>query len=81
MTWNTGRVGFTGTPATTASLASAGLQTWDVTTLTRELYAGTNNGFALKDSVYDAAAARYQTWDSMEAGTVANRPKLAITWG
>jgi hypothetical protein len=81
MTWNTGRVGFTGTPSTTASLSSAGVQTWDVTTLTRELYAGTNNGFALKDSVDNAGPARTQTWDSMEAGTAANRPKLTITWG
>ena len=81
MTWNTGRVGFTGTPSSTASLSAAGVQTWDVTTLTRELYAGTNNGFALKDSVDNAGSARYQTWDSMESGTAANRPKLSITWG
>ena len=81
MTWNTGRVGFTGTPASTASLGSAGAQTWDVTALTQELYAGTNNGFALKDSVENAVSARSQTWDSMESGTSANRPKLDITWG
>lgn len=81
MTWNTGRVGFTGTPASTASLSAAGFQTWNVTTLTRELYAGTNNGFALKDSVENDAPARYQIWDSLESGTAANRPKLSITWG
>jgi hypothetical protein len=81
MTWNTGRVGFTGTPAPTASLAAAGWQQWDVMLLTRELYAGPDNGFALKDSVDNAASARYQTWSSMENGTVANRPKLDITWG
>jgi hypothetical protein len=31
--------------------------------------------------VDNAASARYQTWDSMETGTAANRPKLDITWG
>ena len=81
MTWATGRVGFTGTPVSTASLASAGLQTWDVTTLTRELHAGPNHGFALRDAADSAATARYQTWDSMEAGIAANRPKLALSWG
>ena len=81
ITWNVGRVGFTGTPSSTASLSSAGFQTWNVTTLARELYAGTNNGFALKDSVDNSASARYQTWDSLESGTAANRPKLSITWG
>jgi hypothetical protein len=81
MTWNTGRVGFTGTPAPTDSRSTAGLQTWDVTTLTRELYAGTNNGFALKDSIDNAGYIRSQTWDSMEVGTPDNRPKLDVTWG
>lgn len=81
MTWNTGRVGFAGTPAWTTSLGAAGLQQWDVTTLTRELYAGPDYGFALKDSADNAASARYQTWSSVENATVANRPKLQITWG
>jgi len=80
MTWNTGRVGFTGTPAPATSLGAAGLQQWDVTTLTRELYAGPDYGFALKDSADNAASARYQTWSSVENTTVANRPKLQITW-
>jgi hypothetical protein len=82
ITWNTvGRPGFTGTPATTASLASAGFQSWNVTTLTQQLYAGPDYGFACKDSVDNAASARYQTWDSREATTVANRPTLTVTWG
>jgi hypothetical protein len=81
MTWNTGRVGFTGTPAQTTSRTAAGWQQWDVTILTRELYAGPDYGFALKDSVDNAASARYQTWSSMENTTVANRPKLDISWG
>jgi len=81
MTWNTGRVGFAGTPAQTGAVAPSGLQQWDVTLLTRELYAGPDYGFALKDSVDNAASARYQTWSSMENGTAANRPTLDITWG
>ena len=72
---------FAGTPAWTTSLGAAGLQQWDVTTLTRELYAGPDYGFALKDSADNAASARYQTWSSVENATVANRPKLQITWG
>ena len=56
-------------------------QTWNLTTLTRELYAGTDNGVAVKDSVDDAGLMRGQTWDSMEVGPAANRPKLDITWG
>ena len=82
LTWNTvGRPGFTGTPATTASLASAGFQSWNVTTLTQQLYTGPDYGFALKDSVDNAASARYQTWDSVEATTVGNRPTLSLAWG
>lgn len=81
VTWNTGRPGFTGTPAQTASLGSSGLQQWNVTTLTRELYTGPDYGFLVKDSVDDSATVRYQTWDSMETGTPANRPTLALTWG
>lgn len=52
-----------------------------MTTLTRELYAGPDYGFALEDSVDGAASARCQTWASMENPTVANRPRLDITWG
>ena len=81
MTWNTGRVGFAGTPAAPSDPVGAGVQQWDVTTLTRELYAGPDYGFALKDSVDNAASARYQTWSSVDNATVANRPKLQITWG
>ena len=81
MTWNTGRAGFTGTPASTASLGAAGWQQWDVTTLTQQLYSGTNNGFVLKDSVDDAASSRYQTWASMEYAASTLRPQLLISWG
>lgn len=82
LTWNTvGRPGYTGTPATAASLASAGFQSWNVTALTQQLYTGPDYGFLCKDSVDDAATARYQTWDSRESTTVANRPTLTVTWG
>jgi hypothetical protein len=83
LTWGTGRPGFTGTPAGTTSLTtgSSGWQRWDVTALTRELYAGPDYGFALRDAANSAASARYQTWDSMDSTTVLNRPTLEITWG
>ena len=83
LTWNTGRPGFTGTPASSTSLTTGttGWQQWDVTVLTRELYTGPDYGFALRDSADSAGSARYQTWDSMEGTTVPQRPKLDITWG
>ena len=83
LTWNTGRPGFAGTPASTTSLTTGttGWQTWDVTLLTQELYTGPDYGFALRDSATSAASSRYQTWDSMEGTTVLQRPKLDITWG
>jgi len=83
ITWNTGRPGLTGTPTTTTSLATSttGWQQWDVTLLTRELYAGPDYGFALRDSQDVAGSARYQTWDSMESGNASHRPTLELTWG
>jgi hypothetical protein len=47
----------------------------------QQLYAGPDYGFAVKDSADNAASARYQTWDSVEAPTGGNRPTLALTWG
>lgn len=81
MTWNTGRPTFTGTPASTASLAAAGWQQWDVAALTQQLYIGPDYGFMLKDSVDNAGSARFQTWDSLESTTVAQRPRLLLSWG
>lgn len=79
VTWNTvGRPGPAGTAATTPSRATAGWQTWDVTVLTGELYAGPDNGFLLKDATDGAATTAYQYWASSEAGSPAT---LAITWG
>ncbi|TKJ18462.1 DNRLRE domain-containing protein [Blastococcus sp. CCUG 61487] len=77
LTWNTpGRPQPTGTPATTASRSTAGPQTWDVTTLTQELYTGPDHGFLLKDAPDGTTV--YQLWASLES---ASPPRLAITWG
>jgi hypothetical protein len=53
----------------------------DVTALTQQLYIGPDYGFMLKDSVDNAGSARYQTWDSLESTTVAQRPRLLLSWG
>jgi hypothetical protein len=83
LNWSTGRPGFTGTPAVSASLptGTTGRQQWDVTQLTQELYAGPDHGFALRDSADIAGSTRYQYWDSMEAADPLRRPRLDITWG
>jgi hypothetical protein len=71
------------TPAGTgigAAAGAAGWHEWSVTTLTRELYAGTNNGFLVKYSV-EADPARVTLYESLDSPTVANRPQLVLTWG
>ena len=60
--------------------AAAGVLQWDVTTLTREIYAGTNDGYLVKDAV-ETNPARATLFESLDSATVANRPKLVITWG
>jgi large repetitive protein len=82
ITWNTpGKPVPAGTPVNVAMPGVVGFQQWTVTTLTQELMAGPDYGFMLKDSVDNAASARYQTWDSIEAATSTQRPRLILTWG
>jgi hypothetical protein len=71
-------------PAGTAvgrSAGSTGWHEWTVTTLVRELYAGPDHGFLLKDRVDDASPARATVYESLDSPTVANRPQLVLTWG
>lgn len=70
-------------PAGTGVVAAAGTpgwHEWTVTTLTRELYAGFNDGFLIKDAV-ETNPARATLYESLDSPTVANRPQLVITWG
>lgn len=74
-TWTT-QPATTGTAATTASAAS-GAVSFNVTTQTQALYAGTNNGFLVRDSVEDAGNIA-QTFASSEAAS--GQPTLAVSW-
>jgi hypothetical protein len=79
-TWNTvPRPGPAGT-GVGAAAGAAGWHAWNVTTLTRELYAGTNEGFLIKDAV-ETNPARATIYESLDSSTVANRPQLVLTWG
>ena len=82
LTWNTQPVAV-GTPVGSPSLASAGIQTWNVTVHTAALYAGTNNGFVLKDRTEGGggpAAPFTQAYD--EQSTTGGTPAvLRLTWG
>jgi hypothetical protein len=79
-TWNTvPRPAPAGTGVGHAA-GTAGWHEWTVTTLTRELYAGTNDGFLVKDAV-ETNPARATAYESLDSPTVANRPELVVTWG
>lgn len=67
----------TGVGATTGAV---GWHEWNVTTLTRELLAGANDGFLIKDAV-ETNPVRATQYESLDSLTVANRPQLVITWG
>jgi hypothetical protein len=60
---------------------STGWHEWTVTTLVRELFAGPDHGFLLKDRADDASPARATVYESLDSPTVANRPQLVLTWG
>lgn len=57
-----------------------GLHTWDVTELTKEVYAGTNDGYLVKYAA-ETDPARATIYESLDSLTVANRPQLVLTWG
>ena len=62
---------------------SSGLQQWNVTTLTRQLYTGPDYGFLVKDSVDDAATGALpdlgQHGDRHAANRPTARPHLGLT--
>jgi hypothetical protein len=64
-----------------AASGATGWHQWTVTTLVNELYAGTNDGFLVKDHVDNAGPTRTTVYESLDSGTVANRPQLVLTWG
>lgn len=67
----------TGT-AVSKPVPASGYQVWDVTPLAQAMYAGTNNGFQVRDSAENTGGATV-TWNSNEAAS--NKPQLVLTWG
>jgi hypothetical protein len=77
VTWNN-RPFFTGTgPAATGSSGTGWLE-WDVTTQVGAMYAGTNNGFIVRDLAEGASPAQTQTFSSREGS---NDPQLVLRFG
>jgi len=80
VTWNTDPGYVAGTVATAAAAVNGTVVTWNVAALVTALYAGPDNGFLIKDAA-EGVGSVTQLYDSSDAVTVANRPKLVITWG
>jgi hypothetical protein len=76
LTWNN-QPAVAGTPATTLSVATNGYLSWPVTTLVRDLYAGANNGFMIRDQAENGNG----PWQQYFARHKANPPKLDVSWG
>jgi hypothetical protein len=71
----------TGTAASSASLSSAGWQSWNVLAHVQAMYSGTNNGFLVKDSQDSAVASVQQTYQSREGTPNGQDPELRLTFG
>jgi large repetitive protein len=77
VTWAT-QPGTTGTAVTAAS--GTGWRTWTVTTHVTSMYAGTNNGFVVRDAAESPLLQSHeQFFDSRTAA--ADRPELVLTFG
>jgi hypothetical protein len=81
--WTEGALTWNNQPATTGSAAAAtstaanSWTSWTVTTIAQALYAGTNNGFILKDSA-EGTGTVLQTYHTREN---TNDPQLVLTFG
>jgi hypothetical protein len=77
VTWNTA-------PATagtaTGRASGAGINTWDATAHVQAMYAGTNNGFILRDQTEGTAAAPEQTYQAREGTPDTADPELRVSW-
>jgi hypothetical protein len=70
----------TGAAAASTSPASAGWQSWTVTTQVQAMYTSGNQGFLLGDATEGAAAGPVQKYRSRETG-VSFDPELIVNWG
>jgi len=66
----------TGTAATATTPSSPSFMEWDVTSQVQSMYAGTNDGFLVRDQTENGANLA-QVFDSREASS--NRPELVLT--
>jgi hypothetical protein len=80
--WTEGGVTWSNQPATTGTAATTasgtGYRQWSVTAQVQAMYAGTNNGFLIRDAVENNAGAEQQL-HSREKGQ--NTPQLVLTFG
>ena len=76
VTWNL-KPATTGTAATAASRATAGFVDFSVTGIVTAMYAGTNEGFLLKDAAEGTGAGFGQ---ALSSRTGANPPQLVLTY-
>ena len=67
-----------GTPVGSITAATAGWQTWAVTAQVEAQYAGTDNGFLVRDAAEGAATSAGQVYEAREHAT--NGPRLVLTW-
>jgi len=81
--WTEAGVTWANQPATAGSAstapAAAGWVQFDVTAQVQGMYAGSNNGFVVKDSVESQNPASLQVISSRES--LVNQPELVITFG
>jgi len=75
VTWNN-RPGQTGTAVTSTPATT---QTWDVTAHVQAQYAGTNNGFVVRDHS-EGSGTNQQNYDS-RTKSGGSPPQLIVTWG
>ncbi|HUR83841.1 MAG TPA: DNRLRE domain-containing protein [Solirubrobacteraceae bacterium] len=76
VTWNSAPTTTTTGQANTSS--GSGYRAWTVTTQVSSMYAGTNNGFLIRDSG-GALVAPENTFESRESAT--NKPELVLVYG
>lgn len=80
--WTETGVTWSNAPATTGSASSTasgtGWREWDVTAQVQAMYAGTNNGFLVRDATEDATLPAGQTFSSREG---VNPPQLVLSFG
>ena len=80
--WTEGSVNWNNQPATTGAAVSTtrpsspGWMSWGVTSIVQAHYAGTNNGFLMKDSSEDGP----NQFNQFDVRELANDPQLVVTW-